>query len=68
MGPNTYKLIYENGNENKELKTEALGNISATKWAQLFSDGMLCRVWKGYTGCGKQTSFFIWHFIFKKGS
>jgi hypothetical protein len=21
-----------------------------------------------YTGCGKLTSFFIWHFIFKKGS
>jgi hypothetical protein len=20
------------------------------------------------TGCGKLTSFFIWHFIFKKGS
>jgi hypothetical protein len=24
--------------------------------------------WIDYTGCGKLTSFFIWHFIFKKGS
>jgi hypothetical protein len=23
---------------------------------------------KSYTGCSKQTSFLIWHFIFKKGS